>query len=351
VVEHRAAAALGFIGFAVGRTSFWEPLVAWRDERMSTEEAADQIEMRRSEWVDVFEKDGAAVELPAMQLKEAAMTVPTPPLQVERLDRQKQEAAARAVEFIESGMTVGLGAGSTAAFAVRRIAELLHQGRLHDIVGIACSRQVGTTARQLGIPLTTLEDRAAIDLTIDGADEVDPDLNLIKGGGGCLLHEKIVAQASRREIIIVDASKPSPRLGTKWALPVEVIPFGWGSQRRFLEELGARVTLRQTTDGRPFKTDEGNFILDAAFGPIADPVALARELDARTGIVEHGLFIDMATDLLVAGDDGIQHVSRAATSETEPGDSDSAYRDRFELDDDRGAPDQPATRLHADPTR
>src|SRR4051794_40937814 len=239
------------------------------------------------------------------------MTAPTPSLQAERLERQKEEAALRAVEWVESGMVVGLGAGSTAAFAVRRIAELLRQGQLRDVVGIPCSRDVGATAQRLGIPLATLEERAAIDLTIDGADEVDPDLNLIKGGGGCLLHEKIVAQASRREIIIVDASKPSPRLGTRWALPVEVVPFGWGSQRRFLEALGARVTVRQTSDGRPFKTDEGNLILDAAFGPIADPSALARELDNRTGIVEHGLFLGIATDLLVAGGDDIQHTTRA----------------------------------------
>jgi ribose 5-phosphate isomerase A len=239
------------------------------------------------------------------------MTAPTPSRLAERSQRQKQEAAARAVMLVESGMVVGLGAGSTAAFAVRLIAERLRQGQLHDVVGIPCSREVGATAQQLGIPLTSLEECAAIDLTIDGADEVDPDMNLIKGGGGALLHEKIVAQASRREIIIVDASKPSQRLGTKWALPVEVIPFGWGSQRRFLESLGANVIVRQTPDGELFKTDEGNLILDADFGPIADPSALARELDARTGIVEHGLFLDLATDLLVAGDDDIQHTTRA----------------------------------------
>jgi ribose 5-phosphate isomerase A len=244
------------------------------------------------------------------------MTETRPSGEIERLQRQKQEAAARAVEFVESGMVVGLGGGSTAAFALRLIAEHLHQGRLHDVVGIPCSSEVEAAARQLGIPLTTLEDCAVIDLTIDGADEVDPDLNLIKGGGGALLHEKIVAQASRREVIIVDASKPSPRLGTKWALPVEVVSFGWGSQRRFLETLGARVTVRQTTRGHPFKTDEGNLILDSAFGPIADPFALARELNARTGIVEHGLFLGMATDLLVAGDDGIEYRARSRLEET-----------------------------------
>src|SRR4051794_39464715 len=238
------------------------------------------------------------------------MTAPTPSLQAERLERQKEEAALRAVEWVESGMVVGLGAGSTAAFAVRRIAELLRQGQLHDVVGIPCSRDVGATAQRLGIPLATLEERAAIDVTIDGADEVDPDLNLIKGGGGCLLHEKIVAQASQREIIIVDASKPSPRLGTRWALPVEVVPFGWGSQRRFLEALGAKVTVRQTAGGELFRTDEGHFILDANFGPIEDPQALARKLIDRVGIVEHGLFIGLATDLLIASDDGVEHLTR-----------------------------------------
>ena len=238
------------------------------------------------------------------------MAVPTPSQEVTRQQRQKQEAAVRAAAFVESGMVVGLGGGSTAALAIQCIAERLREGQLRDVVGIPCAVAVGEEARRLGIPIVTLEERAAIDLTIDGADEVDPDLNLIKGGGGCLLYEKIVAQASRREVIIVDASKPSPRLGTKWALPVEVIPYGWGSQRRFLEDLGARVTVRQGRDGQPFRTDEGNLILDCAFGPIADPFALARELDARTGIVEHGLFLGMATDLLVASDDGIEHRTR-----------------------------------------
>ena len=189
------------------------------------------------------------------------MTAPTPSREAAGLERQKQEAAARAVEFVESGMVVGLGAGSTAAFALRRIAEHLRQGQLRDVVGIPCSSEVGENARQLGIPLATLEDRGAIDLTIDGADEVDPDLNLIKGGGGCLLHEKIVAQASRREIIIVDASKPSPRLGTKWALPVEVIPFGWRQAAARLAALGASVARRER-DGAPFVPDEGNYNVD-----------------------------------------------------------------------------------------
>jgi ribose 5-phosphate isomerase A len=223
------------------------------------------------------------------------------------VENQKRAAAEYAVKLVRSGMVVGLGAGSTAAYAVRAIAERLQRGELRNIVGVPCSGEVEAVARRLGIPLTTLEECQTIDLTIDGADEVDPDLNLIKGGGGALLHEKIVAQASRREIIVVDASKPTQRLGTHQAVPVEVVPFGWSSQRGFVENLGARVSLRQTRRGEPFRTDQGNFILDCAFGPIANTTALARELDARAGIVEHGLFLRLATDLFVATDDGVEH--------------------------------------------
>jgi ribose 5-phosphate isomerase A len=236
----------------------------------------------------------------------------------QELDAHTQEmkkAAQRAVEFVESGMVVGLGAGRTAEFAVRRIAELLQLGQLRGVVGIPCSSTVGAAARDLGIPITSLEDYPQIDLTIDGADEVDPELNLIKGGGGALLHEKIVAQASHREVIVVDASKPSPCLGTNWALPVEVVPFGWGSQRSYLESLGARVSLRASGQN-PFKTDEGNLILDSAFGPITDPIALANALDARTGIVAHGLFIGLATDLLVASKHDIVHQTRPQRRES-----------------------------------
>ena len=226
--------------------------------------------------------------------------------------REKQQAADRAVEYVYSGMVVGLGAGSTAMLAIRRIGQLLREGRLRDVVGVPCSSVVETEARALGIPIT-LDPPGLIDLTIDGADEVDPELNLIKGGGGALLHEKIVAQASLREIIVVDESKLSPVLGARWPLPVEVIPFGWQSQRRFLESLGARVSVRQQRDGIPFKTDEGNRILDCAFGPIPQPTQLAATLDARTGIVEHGLFIELATEVIVASADGVRHLTPRRT--------------------------------------
>ena len=185
-------------------------------------------------------------------------------------------------------------------------------GRLRDVIGFATSKATDEEARQLGIPLLSDDLPKAIDVTIDGADEVDPELELIKGGGGALFHEKIVAQASRREVIVVDEAKLSPRLGTRWAVPVEVVPFVWQSQARFLQSLGARITPRQGADGTLFTTDEGNWILDCAFGPIASPRELAGRLDARTGIVEHGLFIGLATDVIVAGPAGIRHLTRKA---------------------------------------
>lgn len=222
----------------------------------------------------------------------------------------KQLAADQVLTYLRSGMIVGLGAGSTATLAVRGLGRLLARGELADILGIPCSQAIEGEARRAGIPLTTLEDQPVIDLTFDGADEVDPALNLIKGGGGALLREKIVAQASRREIIIVDESKLSPALGTHWAVPVEVIPFGWRTQAAYLEALGSQPILRLGADGRTYITDQGNFILDCNFGPISDPVGLGARLDARTGIVGHGLFLGLATDLIIASASGVQHTTR-----------------------------------------
>jgi ribose 5-phosphate isomerase A len=193
----------------------------------------------------------------------------------------KQAAAERAVDFVQSGMVVGLGTGSTAIFATRRIGALLREGRLRDVTGFPTSQATEDEARRLGIPLLGEDLPRAIDLTIDGADEVDPSLNLIKGGGGALLREKIVAEASRREVIVVDESKLSPMLGTRWALPVEVIAFGWRSQARYLEALGCQPNVRSNGSGAPFRTDQGNLILDCVFGPIAQPQALAQRLAAR----------------------------------------------------------------------
>lgn len=216
----------------------------------------------------------------------------------------------RAVDYLKSGMIVGLGHGSTAAFAVKHIAQLLETGELSNILGIPCSLKVGDEARGLGIPLTTLEEHPIIDVTIDGADEVDPNLDLIKGGGGALLREKIVAQASRQEIIVIDESKFSRVLGTRWPVPVEVVPFGLRCQVDYLGLMGARVKVRQTSNGDRFTTDQGNLILDCNFGPIADPEKVASKMEARAGIVEHGLFLGLATEVIVANAKGVRHITR-----------------------------------------
>jgi ribose 5-phosphate isomerase A len=181
---------------------------------------------------------------------------------------------------------------------------------LRDIVAFATSKATAEEAVRLGIPMLPDDLPEDLDVTIDGADEVDPEMNLIKGGGGALLREKIVAQVSTREIIVVDETKPSPRLGTHWPVPVEVIPFGWRSQARYLESLGASYTIRQNHDGAEFVTDSGNMILDCQFGPIADARHLASDLDSRAGIVEHGLFVGLVTDLIVAGAGGVSHRAR-----------------------------------------
>jgi len=222
----------------------------------------------------------------------------------------KKQAAEQAVTLVEPGMVVGLGTGSTAIFATRRLAELLRQGALRDILGFATSQATWEEARKLGIPMMAQEMPGGIDLTIDGADEVDPELNVIKGGGGALLREKIVAQASRRVVITVDDSKLSPRLGTHHPVPVEVLAFGWRSQLRFLESLAAQAVVRKNPDGSQFATDSGNMIMDCDFGPIGDPATLAASLNRRAGIAEHGLFLGLVTDLVVAGPGGVEHRTR-----------------------------------------
>jgi ribose 5-phosphate isomerase A len=227
-----------------------------------------------------------------------------------KAEKFKQQAAEHAVGFVQSGMIVGLGTGSTAVFATRRIARLLQEGQLKDLTCYATSKATLEEAIRLNIPMRNDQFSEDVDLTIDGADEVDPEMNLIKGGGGALLREKIVAQASRRIIIVIDESKLSPNLGSNFALPVEVLVFGWRSQFRFLESLGAEIAIRRNQDGSEFITDSGNFILDCRFGPIANPTDLASKLCARAGIVEHGLFLGLATDLIVAGTNGIRHLQR-----------------------------------------
>ncbi len=225
-------------------------------------------------------------------------------------DELKKQAAVYAVRFVEPGTIVGLGTGSTAIHAVREIARLHDAGKLPGLRCFATSSDVAREAEAAGLPLVDDEGPAVIDVTIDGADEVDPQLNLIKGGGGALLHEKIVAQASKREIIVVDESKMSPQLGTLYRLPVEVIPFGRAGQWHFLRDLGGNPELRTKEDDSPYTTDEGNYIYDCAFGPIRDPEELGAELHARSGVVEHGLFLGMADDVIVAGQKGLRHLQR-----------------------------------------
>jgi ribose 5-phosphate isomerase A len=230
----------------------------------------------------------------------------------DRTTELKRRAGEYAAQFVESGMVVGLGHGSTAIHALRRIAARLREGALSDVLGVPCSRQVEADALAEGLPLTTLNEHPALDLTIDGADEVDPAYNVIKGGGGALLREKIVAQATRREIIVVDESKLSPALCTRFAVPIEVTPYGWVTQAVFLESLGGEPVLRRDAGGEPFLTDQGNYILDTGFAPLADPGPLGAQLDARAGIVGHGLFLGLVHDVVVAGAEGVRHLKREA---------------------------------------
>lgn len=216
-------------------------------------------------------------------------------------DEQKQNAAAAAVEYVENKMLVGLGTGSTIAFALRLLRQRIKQGL--QITGVPSSIATTRLARRLRIPLVVDEGAIKkIDLTIDGADEVDPRLNLIKGGGGALTREKIVATRSDRVIIIVDEKKLVPQLG-KFPLPVEVLPFGWQSTANLLRMLGARVRLREH-EGKPIYTDNGNLIVDCYFRRIAAPFALAEKIKMITGVVEVGLFLGVADLVIVGKKDG-----------------------------------------------
>lgn len=205
-------------------------------------------------------------------------------------------------------MIVGLGSGSTAAFAVEALGRRVREGL--RIIGIPTSERTAALARTLEIPLSTLDEHSKIDVTIDGADEVEAgSLNLIKGHGGALLREKIVAEVSERLVIVVDQTKIVDRLGVRESVPVEVIPFGWQAAAHRLRDLGANPLLRTGPGGEPFKSDGGHYILDCAFGPIASAASLARELDHVVGVVEHGLFIGLTSEVRVGGDDGVRVVT------------------------------------------
>lgn len=222
------------------------------------------------------------------------------------INELKQKAAVEAVKQVDSGMVLGLGTGITANFALQEISRLLKEGSLKDIVGIPSSNQTEKLALELNISLITFEQKSEIDLNIDGADEVDPDLNLIKGGGGALLREKIIAQASKRNIIVVDEQKLSQKLGTKWAVPVQIMEFAYKPIAKFIEDLGAEVVLRKNSVGELFRTDQGNIIVDCNFGQIENPGELNTVLNSKAGIVEHGLFIGIADEVIVGKSETVE---------------------------------------------
>jgi ribose 5-phosphate isomerase A len=235
------------------------------------------------------------------------------------IEGQKRQAAALAVEWVRPGMRVGLGTGSTAKHFVELLAERVRGGL--DVIGVPTSEATRADAMRLGVPLTTIDETSELDLTVDGADEIAPDLTLIKGGGGALLREKIVAAASARMVVIADHSKWVPTLG-RFPLPVEVVPFGLAATARAVGAAAraagspGEVVLRRTTkghsstEGHVFVTDGGHWILDARLGRIADPKALACRLASIPGVVEHGLFIGMAQAAILAGPDGVRVVER-----------------------------------------
>ena len=223
----------------------------------------------------------------------------------------KRAAAERAVEFVRSGMAVGLGTGSTVRPLLELLAERLRVGSLINVVAVPTSADTAGRCRALGIPLVTLEEYPELALAIDGADEVDPRLNLIKGLGGALLKEKVVALAAKRFVVVADESKLVRRLGTRAPLPVEVVPFGWTTHVPFLEGLGAVADLRRGPDGSPFVTDNGNYIVDCRFAHgIRDARSVARALAQRTGVVEDGLFLRIARVAVVAGARGVRLLKR-----------------------------------------
>ena len=220
-------------------------------------------------------------------------------------EKLKKAVGEEASFLVESGMRLGLGTGSTVAYFLVSLSERLARGELHDIVGVPSSIWTEERAEELGISLTSLVENPILDLTVDGADEVDPHLNLIKGLGGALLREKIIAQASRRLAIMVDESKMVEQLGTKSPVPVEVVPFEWEVHLAFIDSMGAEAKLRVTSEGDTLVTDNGNFILDCYFETgLQLPEKFEQKLALRSGIVETGLFMQMATEVLVAKESG-----------------------------------------------
>ena len=225
------------------------------------------------------------------------------------LDRPKQRAAERALDLIRDGQVIGLGTGSTAKFAIEGLGRLVRDGL--SVKGVPTSVATERLARELAIPLVNLNEAGVVDVTLDGADEVDSDFNMIKGGGGALTREKLVALASVKRIILVDESKLVSRLGQSRLLPIEVLPFAWTLAARLLTGLGCVASLREH-DGVPFVTDNGNHILDCAFGPIEDAATLEKRIKLLPGVIECGLFIGIADTLVIGFDDRVEVRERPA---------------------------------------
>jgi len=219
----------------------------------------------------------------------------------------KRLAGEAAVARVKDGMIVGLGTGSTVEYTIRRIAEVM-RAEGWKILCVPTSLATEQLAQEVGLPLISLEEVEGVDVAIDGADEVDPKLNLIKGGGGAHFREKVVARSARSVVIVVDASKVVPVLGTRMAVPVEVHPFGWRQTKAALEGLWCTVTLR-TTGQETVRTDNGNYILDCKFGPIPKPEKLEREINNVPGVLENGLFVGLADVVLVAGAEGVREMT------------------------------------------
>jgi ribose 5-phosphate isomerase A len=231
-------------------------------------------------------------------------------------DQWKKEAAEAASQQVKSGMIVGLGTGSTAKYAIDALGRRVANDGL-KISGIATSERSNAQAASLKIPITNFADQSRIDLTIDGADEVVPGkLALIKGHGGALLREKIVASASSRMAVVVDESKIVSKLGQLVSVPVEVVPFGWEMTSRRLAKIGGKPELRLGPDGKPYVTDGGHYILDCGFGKINDPADVAHELDCIVGVIEHGIFLNLATEVFVGGPGGVALLKRTGAKKS-----------------------------------
>ncbi|MBZ5696644.1 MAG: ribose-5-phosphate isomerase RpiA [Acidobacteriia bacterium] len=235
------------------------------------------------------------------------------PVNLSEQNQWKKAAAEEALKLVEDGMVLGLGTGSTAAFFVSALGRRIAEDGLR-ITAVPTSVQTETQAHSLKLPLTSLAQHAQIDLTIDGADEVElGTLYLIKGHGGALLREKIVAAASKRMVVIADESKLVERLGSLVSVPIEVVRFGWQATGRRLTELGGNPSLRLGSDKKPYVTDSGNYIMDCAFGPIEKPKEIAHHLDHVVGAVEHGLFLGYTQEVIVGGREGVQTLKKTGS--------------------------------------